>query len=161
MMRLAFYKGRTTENPAARLFDEAVCLWTRGPYSHVELVAGGTDNAPVCWSSSYRDGGVRKKVIDLTSGHWDLVDLPAGFDEDRALAWFNQHRGQPYDVAGLFGFVLPWRTEDKRKWFCSESICAAAGFHKPYEWHPNSLYKRYAHLSMRAQAVRDKKIKEA
>ena len=141
MIRLAFYKGRTETNPSARLFDEAVCLWTGGLYSHVEMVFYGPGDKPICWSSSHRDKGVRKKVIDLASGHWDLLDLPEQFDEDEALAWFIRHRDQPYDVAGLFGFVLPWKTHDKDKWFCSEAVAAALGFPKPHKFSPNSLYR--------------------
>ena len=68
-MKLAFYKGRED------LYDRLISWWTRGPYSHVELVI--SDN--YCMSSSPKDGGIRFKHIDLRPDHWDLVELE-GYD---------------------------------------------------------------------------------
>ena len=34
MVKIAFYKGKS------RLFNKVVSWWTRGPYSHTELVVG-------------------------------------------------------------------------------------------------------------------------
>ncbi|HYF18683.1 MAG TPA: hypothetical protein VEA40_12515 [Ramlibacter sp.] len=135
---LAFYLGTRAENPKARLFDQLVCAWPRsaGRFSHVELV--GPDG--VCFSSSKRDGGVRGKRIDLASGRWVLA-RHAG-DERRALEWFFRHHGEPYDTAGLLGFVLPWRTQDRRAWFCSEAVAAALGLPRSWELSPNHLYAR-------------------
>jgi uncharacterized protein YycO len=140
-MRLAFYKGTKAENPNAKLFDIAVCAWTGGRFSHCELVISGTDDKAVCWSSSQRDGGVRRKTIDLMTGRWVIVDLPFYVDGLAAVSWFIQHEGQPYDIAGLFGFILPWRTEDKDKWFCSESCAAAIKIANHWKIHPNKLHE--------------------
>jgi len=71
-------------------------------YSHCELVIAG-----VCYSSSNRDGGVRPKVIDLASGHWDVFHVDG--DEAAALAWFRQHDGQNYDWYGVLRFCRPLR----------------------------------------------------
>jgi hypothetical protein len=138
-VKLALYKGRRSENPKAKLFDRAVAWWTRGPYSHCEIVFEDTPpQVAFCYSSSNRDGGVRCKAIDLTTGHWDVLDLD-GFDEDRAWGWFIEHHGAGYDFAGLFGFVLPWRTHDPRRWFCSEGCAAALGLPEPHNLSPNGL----------------------
>lgn len=130
-MRLAFYRGRP--KGLAGLFDALVRWWTRGAYSHVELVLGdGT-----CWSSSSRDGGVRAKAIDLASGNWDLVAITG--DEAAAQAWFAAHAGAGYDYLGLFGFVWRPGTGDNRRWFCSEAIAAALGYRDPWRFCPNTL----------------------
>lgn len=135
-MQLAFYKG-----PAAGLVPSivhwATCVFTLSRYSHVELVIDG-----VCYSSSARDGGVRAKRIDLASGHWDVVALPADFrDEAKALAWFRTRLGQHYDWAGVLRFVplLRWLPREPRQWFCSEAVAAALGFPNPDTWTPADL----------------------
>lgn len=64
-VQIAFYKGRS------KLSNRAVSWWTRGAYSHCELVVDGW-----CYSSSVMDKGVRRKLIDMDSGHWDLIELP-------------------------------------------------------------------------------------
>ena len=128
-MKIAFYKGRR-KGPRG-WFDALVRWWTRGPYSHCELVIDG-----LCWSSSARDGGVRGKAIVL-GANWDVFDVPG--DEAKALAWFQAHKGARYDVAGLFGFV--WRREygDGQRWFCSEACAAALGYREPWRFDPNTL----------------------
>ncbi|MBA4009087.1 MAG: hypothetical protein C0486_09955 [Erythrobacter sp.] len=130
-MRLAFYKGR--RSGFAGLFDTAVRWWTRGPYSHVELVFPDG----IAASSSNRDGGVRFKRIDFAADRWDFVEI--GGDEAAAEAWFDAHYGAGYDYLGLFGFV--WRPEagDNRRWFCSEAIAAALGYRDPWRFCPNTL----------------------
>lgn len=130
-MKLAFYKG--PHAGFAGLFDRAVRWWTRGPYSHVELVLSDG----VCWSSSARDGGVRSKVIDLDPAKWDLVEVDG--NELAARWWFEIHRGKKYDYLGLFGFV--WRTvrSPNSRWFCSEAVAASLGFTQSWRFDPNTL----------------------
>ncbi|UUZ68071.1 hypothetical protein LP416_27790 [Polaromonas sp. P2-4] len=106
--------------------------WTRGPYSHCELVIDG-----LCFSSSLRDGGVRVKRIDLTTGRWDVVTVQA--DAQHARDWFYAHLGAGYDAAGLLGFVLPWRTQDRRRWFCSEACAEALLMPESWAISPNGL----------------------
>jgi len=117
MVTVALYKG-----PATGWFHQAwhrlVCWWTKSIYSHCEVVIGG-----VCYSSSNRDGGVRAKVIDLTSGRWDLFDLDG--DEGAALAWFQRHMGEGYDWLGVARFVVPFLPHFRHLWFCSEASGAA------------------------------------
>lgn len=141
-MRMAMYKG-----PADGLLHQvghlAVCIRTASRYSHCELVFGPADSLgfATCWSSSSRDGGVRPKRIDLTSGRWDIFALPGrdAFDEEYALNWFHEHRGAEYDWLGNAGFVLPWRTEQRSKFFCSEACAAALRLDRPWTLHPQGL----------------------
>lgn len=135
-MQLAFYKGPPADL-AHRIAHWCTCIFTLSRYSHVELVIDG-----VCYTSSARDGGVRAKRIDLESGHWDVVTLPADFrDEAKALAWFRSHLGQRYDWLGVFRFApfLRWLPHRPRQWFCSEAVAAALGFPDPETWTPADL----------------------
>jgi hypothetical protein len=130
-MKLACYKGK--RGGTAGFFDAAVRWWTRGPYSHVELVFSDGVSA----SSSMRDGGVRFKEIEYHPDRWDFVEIDG--DEKAARAWFTANEGARYDWLGLFGFV--WRPGNGkgRRWFCSEAIAAALGMKDPWRFCPNTL----------------------
>lgn len=136
IVQVAFYKGRT------RLFNRAVAWWTRGPYSHCELVIQREpDGAAHCWSSSLMDGGVRSKVITLDPDHWDVVSLDVTPDKlVLALDWFEQREGSGYDVLGLLGFIWRAAADNSSRWFCSEALAAALGFIEPWRFSPNDLY---------------------
>lgn len=130
-MQLAMYKG-----PAARRWDRFchwwIRVWTRSPYSHAELVIDG-----VCYSSSPRDGGVRAKVIDLNSGRWDVFWIEG--DRARALGWFEAHKGDRYDWAGIVRFVLPFLPHRSRMWFCFEAVGAMLDLPTPHNLNANKL----------------------
>lgn len=131
-MQIAFYQGK--RRGGAGLFDAAVRWWTRGPFSHCELVFSDGTAA----SSSARDGGVRCKRIDWKPGHWIFVPVAGG--EPAARAWFRDYAGAKYDYAGLFGFI--WRRESgaAQRWFCSEACAAALGYQDPWRFDPNTLF---------------------
>lgn len=143
IMYLAFYKGPPDEL-GKLLLHKAVCLRTFSSYSHVELVFSiDLFGMGDCYSSSGRDGGVRRKQIDLTSGHWDVFDVSAIFDSHEqayALAWFAARLGAKYDYFGLLFFVLFVRTEDSRAYFCSEAVAAALQLREPWKVHPEGLH---------------------
>jgi uncharacterized protein YycO len=144
-MKVAFFKGR---HPGMKgWLGVATKWWTSGPYSHCELVIGETpDGKAICWSSAYLDHGVRKTTLVLDAADWDVIDVPTtAAQEAAAVAWFEAHAGQPYDVLGLLQFV--WRREegDKRKWFCSESVAEALGFRESWRYDPNTFAAVLAH----------------
>lgn len=139
-MKIAFYIGIKEQNANAKLFDIAVAWWTGGKYSHCELVFNDDLENAMCASSSQRDGGVRMKLIDLTSGRWDVFDLKH-CDDHAAYRWFDNHNGKKYDIPGLFGFILPWRTHHPNRWFCSEACAAALGIESPHRLSPNGLLR--------------------
>lgn len=133
MVRIAFYKGPAKEF-LHKLGHFGTKLFTGSKYSHCELILGGW-----CYSSSSRDGGVRKKAIDYGLPKWDVYDLPS-FSEDEALAWFEFHQGQAYDWAGIWRFVFPFLPQKQTSWFCSEACAAALGLERPEDWSPQDLY---------------------
>jgi hypothetical protein len=132
-MQLALYKG-PADGWLHKLGHWIVCTFTSSKYSHVELVIDG-----VCYSSTMRDTppGVRSKVIDLTSGRWDLYAIEG--DEQQAIGWFKAHAGQAYDFAGVLRFGLPFLPQRADEWFCSESVAAALGVASPEGYTPQSL----------------------
>ena len=121
LAQLAFYKGPPTDF-IHKVSHHATCVWERSRYSHVELVIDG-----VCYSSSGRDHGVRKKVIKNlnTSGRWDVFDVL--IDKEFALQFFKTQEGAGYDYLGVARFVLPFIPESQTRWYCSELVAAMMG----------------------------------
>lgn len=127
---LAFYKHKRSwrKEPWKALADAVTRCFTKGDYSHCELVikrreftSGGHYEHDVvydCYSSSVQDGGVRCKQINVRDGKWDLVLLP-NVAESQIKAYFNQTKGQAYDWWGALGVVLGIK-EKRSKYFCSE-----------------------------------------
>lgn len=132
-IKIIFYKGRT------RLFNRAVSDWTRGPYSHCELIAQEHEDGSVtCWSSSFQDGGVRVRRMVLDPDNWDTLVVPG--DLDAAIRWFEAHEGDKYDWLALVGFVFrPIKGFDNRV-FCNESISEAIGMSDGWRFDPNSFH---------------------
>lgn len=130
-MHMAFYKG-----PASGLRQtvthNGIILWD-GPYSHCEILIDGW-----CYSSSSRDGGVRKKQIDVYSGKWDLLDI--NFNPQYALDAFSATEGLEYDWYGVFRHALPILPEIETKWYCSEWCAYALGLHIRFLT-PSGLYR--------------------
>lgn len=139
-MYLAVYKGnregRGWDVFKARAADWAIRLFTRGQYSHCELVVPLIDGKYQCYSASIRDGGVRCKVMELPLVKWDLI--PVKLAQRDVHLFFEQTQGKPYDLLGALGVVLPLR-QSGRAWFCSEWCAAALGLERPHKHSPNSL----------------------
>lgn len=132
-MKVAFYKGNMAGWNG--FYDRLIRFWTRGPYSHVELIF--SDN--VSASSSLPDGGVRFKRIDYDLDKWDIFELSDRFDEQAARKWFNDHEFAQYDLMGILHFVLFPILGSKRRWFCSEAVLAALGFTKTERVDPTTM----------------------
>ena len=100
---IAFYKGVKTENPKAKLFDRLVCFVTGSKYSHVELLVGYNPitGYAYAYSSSGRDGGVRRKTIDVHTPSWDVFMTPCTRTDWEHASWFHSLFGQKYDWLGV------------------------------------------------------------
>ena len=112
-MALAAYEPHRWSDIGGRL----ICWWTRSPYSHVEIVVNG-----VCYSSSLRDGGVRKKAIDLSKPHWRTIPIDWRAEE-AALRVFQRYEGQPYGWGDLLTQHVLRLPVDDPGLLCSE-LCA-------------------------------------
>jgi hypothetical protein len=131
-MYIAFYKATHSGLPG--IYNRLVRWWTRGIYSHCEIVFGNG----LCASASYMDGGVRFKQIDLAIAKWDFIRVP-DWMKPAAHEWFARHVGEKYDLMGNLHFVVAAVPDDKDKWCCSEAVAAALGIEEPWRFDPNSL----------------------
>lgn len=125
-MKLAFEtpSGDKTKSANGVFFDKLICLKTKSPYCHCELVFNSPQTPlsnSYCFSSSPADGGVRFKNIDLTTPDWKLIEI--GDYNIPGLNIALKYIGQKYDWMGIFGFVLPFGQHDGDDKFCSE-VCA-------------------------------------
>lgn len=138
---VAMYKA--TPSGIRGIYNRLVRLWERGPYSHCELVfSNGTSG-----SASFMDGGVRIKKIEFDLDKWDIIPLPNHL-EAGALAYFDDHIGESYDLMGNLHLVIGFFPEGRRKKFCSEAIAGALGVPDPWRFGPNSLYSLLFTLSI-------------
>ena len=139
-MQVGFYRGN-----GEPIFCTLVRWWTRGAYSHAELIHGDYS-----YSASFKDGGVRAKPVVRDAGgillqidgypasDWDIFDL-VGFDEGAALEWFRAHNGAPYDLLGLLGCVIRAVGSERGAYYCSESVACSLGFAEAWRLDPSTL----------------------
>ena len=112
-IKFAFYKAY--EAPGKTWYDWVIAKWTRGPYSHVELIVDD-----MMYSSSPRDGHVRSKKHKYDPATWDYIPVTITIkDYKRFIKFWNQTESFKYDWLGILGFVLPLH-DDPKKYFCSE-----------------------------------------
>lgn len=124
-----------------KLLDRAISLIDGSPFSHCELVINDLgDQCYDCISSSHRDGGLRRKNIDMSGSHWVLI--PVMCDMGHVLRWYNKRRKFKYNYFGIIRTVIPNSYEPAHSLFCSEA-CAdmlelvdpgSYGLKKLYEW---------------------------
>ena len=147
---LAFYCGRKTINKPIdllyRFIDFLIRIFTGGKFSHVEI-AVLTDSGFMCYSSSGRDGGVRKKLIDVNNDNWVLLEIDETQDLEHYLYLTDKAK---YDYIGVLGALLPFIRCSKR-YFCSEWVYNAINYQTMiktgkevgYRFSPNDLYALY------------------
>ncbi|KRC30693.1 hypothetical protein [Acidovorax sp. Root217] len=129
-MRAAFYK---VVRPGVQGIYSRLVRWVdRGPYSHCELIFSDG----MAGSASWMDGGVRLKRIDFDPAKWDFIEIPDHL-EPAARAWFEQHKGEGYDLLGNLRFVFWMVRESAKDWFCNEAQLAALGFREAWRHGPN------------------------
>jgi hypothetical protein len=131
-MKAAFYKGTHPGIPG--LYNRFVRWWTRGIYSHAEIVFSDWTSA----SSSFMDGGVRLKTIKFDPAIWDFIDLPDEL-EPAARAWFVEHEGKAYDYWMNLRFCFGFMPDSKDKYACSEACMASLVFTDSWRFDPNAM----------------------
>lgn len=149
-MKIAMYIAST-----GSLVDKIIDAWTGWyGYSHSEIVfdhIARLDNTYLTCSSSPRDGKLRFNRIDMSSGHWYMVDIPEIYSEKQEYEIYNMLKkmeGAKYDWKGIFFyFIFSFvHKQDDNEWWCSE-ICAYIinRFINPnfkYRISPNKLAKK-------------------
>mgnify|MGYP003575072148 CR=1 FL=1 len=140
MVTVAFYKGK------GKWWNSLIRWWTRGPYSHTEVITEQYGDRYLCHSSHLPDGGVRSKWRVLDASEWDFVDIDA--DSYAISKWYDERHGKKYDLLGLVGFVLRPEDGERDKYFCSEANAASLGIKQPWRFDPNTLKPVIDALSM-------------
>jgi hypothetical protein len=142
-MKIIFYKASK-----GRLLDKLIAFWTLGKYSHVEIVYEG-----VAYSSSSRDGGVRRKIIDdfETSGKWDIFDIK--IDPVQLQFLYHITQTKKYDWVGIFlSELIKFNIQSKNRWYCSEWIAFLYNMQSKNKIKtnisPNKLYKKFVELKL-------------
>jgi hypothetical protein len=136
MVTVAFYKGRGSAWD--NFWADLIRWWTGGPYSHVEVITKtNAEGQSFCYSSVFKEKGIRGKWRDLAVGDWDFVDVDV--DPLQVEAWFVAHAGAKYDLLGLLGFVFRREEYDHNKYFCSEAVADAIGLGEGWRYDPNAL----------------------
>ena len=127
---IAFYKATGT------WIDRLICWWTKGPFSHCELVVNG-----LSMTSSMRDGGVRGKRIDFSETSWTLIPVKWA-DTSFIQAYFMITLGEEYSVRSLIlDQIINSQTTDEKASFCSEWCATALQIPSPCIYSPNTLHK--------------------
>jgi hypothetical protein len=117
-------------NDKASIVDRAISLWQkilgfeRHFITHVEFHLDGTG-----YSSSYRDGGVRAKKIDLNK-NWIYTELLIT-EEQRSLLleFFEKEKGKKYDLKNIFfNKILGLKRDNPDRWICSEFTYEALAY---------------------------------
>lgn len=143
---LACYHGQA-DKLSHRIFDGITRFFTRGKYSHCEIAIALPDGRYQCYSSSYRDGGVRTKSMHLDDKKWDLIALD-GVSITQIQNAYKCTQGSDYDLLGALGCVagLPQNAD---KFFCSEwCYNAIFGSNQGFRFSPNQLAEIVRHLSI-------------
>jgi len=142
LLYVAFYKGHA-DKWQHRLQDSLIRFFTRGAYSHCEIVWQHHNSIDeyVCITSSPRDGGVRRKLMPLSLHKWHLLPLVTRLDltPTAAQSFYIQHWNKKYDWRGIINFILPVG-HDRTRYFCSEFCAEFLGLNNPHRISPNDLY---------------------
>ncbi|MCE2658304.1 MAG: hypothetical protein LW854_08650 [Rubrivivax sp.] len=102
-----------------RPFARVVTLLRGGDSAHCE-VAIPVQGVHLCVSASWLDGGVRGKVIDISSADKWRVYRWTGPHID-PIDWLKSNKKARYDRRGLLGILLPPVGHNPGKKFCSEA----------------------------------------
>jgi hypothetical protein len=143
------YNGPSKRGIAARIGYHATKFGQRayGPelarITHTELLLGGPWHRAHIASSSIVDGGVRiKHTVRLNPAHWIALERPLPPSHEASLIdWFAQHNGQPYDLRGAVGCVVPALVQHGNgAYYCTETVASAARYEAPHTFCPAAFY---------------------
>jgi len=124
---IGFYRGRHV----GKFWPWLLAWWMRSEYNHCAIVWEVHEGTAVVSEARFWTG-VRTGPREWRQGDWDcwVIDV----DADRVRAWWDQHAGQKYDLAGIFGFIFRRIKGGLRAWWCSEAVMASIGMPDPWRW---------------------------
>lgn len=142
-MRVALYIGDHKDDTlTVRLGWWLTRLVQKGEFynvTHVEAILAEHDDGTVTiGSASIRDGGVRTKRCFLNPEHWIIVDVPK-WSVIKARKWFEDYKGDQYDIRGAFATAWPIQWTQKDRWFCNQAVGASANVNSPEIFGPSQF----------------------
>jgi hypothetical protein len=115
MMKLMFYRG------PGNIITKIIRLYTLGPYSHVELQFSNGRRFFTSGHGVFK-GAHMVRDHKIYGPLWDAVLVPATQEqEDAAQRYAFALIGMPFDLRGLFRFLLPGSSRRKGK-YCSAVV---------------------------------------
>lgn len=137
-VKIAFYHGPPSTF-MGWVAHVAIAARSLSTVTHVELVVDG-----VCYTSSGQDGGVRRKIIDLNDGRWEVFDLydKDGILRNRILEFYEETQDIKYGWKDILTYALPFVPPDDNRYICSEWCVEALGWSHiaTYKIKPSDLY---------------------
>lgn len=138
-MYVVFFKG------PGNIFDKVIRWWTKGTYSHCELVF--SDNTS--FSADIKMFKTRFKKVTYCKDDWDIFEVNVTSEEEQTMRKFCEDEdGCWYDIVGiLFTQFIPLSFENPWWWFCSEVGVATfkqiSEFEEiePFKCDPDKFYK--------------------
>ena len=126
--------------------DKLIRWWTGSLYSHCEIY---DSKLGFCHSSSYRDGGVRYKLIKVERNpNWYLKRIDIGNDDEILNNLCNKNIGK-YDVMNLFfTHFFKCNTHHKDKYTCAEYCAEIIGLENAHKYSPATLKTELSTLNM-------------
>ena len=131
-----------------RMFARLVTLVQGSDTAHCEAAWAWDGDVHECVSSSWLDGGVRGKTIEMPAGKWRIYEVDAAIDP---LVYLSQHDGDGYDWLGLLGFVIRRIRGFGGRRFCSEAVAEILGLRDPWRFDPATLEGVIAGIGRRVQ----------
>lgn len=129
-VQLAMYKGK------GLIGNSFIRWWTGSQYSHCEVVVNGQS-----YSSSIQDSGVRTKVIDMTDGKWELVDIP-WVTAEAVENYFKKTDNQKYGwITLIYSQLFNRNRSNNKSQFCSQWCANAIGMPIASVLSPAALYE--------------------
>ncbi len=129
------------DGPKGEWYSKLIAWWTNGPFSHVELIYKDKGKWIKCSSREItKSAGCVEHNIHEPG--WVYVDLAIKKTEFSIIKeFFKEISGAKYDIAGIFGFILPTKDRSDR-WFCSEAVSNAlkiASFRPMWNYDPSNI----------------------
>lgn len=119
---LAFKHSTSTTKLVDKLQINAVKLWTRSKYFHVELILNNK------WISADTNTGLRiNELKELTHDNWEYIQLDpvtvTSDQYDKLMLFIKKYENTGYDWLGIFlSQFISINTHNRNKYFCSEAV---------------------------------------
>jgi hypothetical protein len=126
LVRVAFRHGDD------RAFSRVVTFFRGGDSAHCEAAHAWSGSEHECVSSSFVDGGLRPKKLDLPKEKWRIYEVPAAEHPLEYIKRRSVNGRIKYDVWGLLGVLWPRLGHSVNREFCVETCGAIIGLQEPH-----------------------------